>query len=183
MKNFIGSVWQIKWHKSGIRNADDMEKKNCYTYIVYKWVLRNLLVFLFSGKEFDTMKYCPYCGGELANPAASFCTECGESLSSAVPEEAPVAEAHREKKKSSKKHVKKRRYSGKTKRPAVPVKAGEASEPVREDDYDGYYDDVRPFDEGGGREEIDKALVKKIILVVVCVLLIAGACVALMYLI
>lgn len=88
-----------------------------------------------------------------------------------------------EKKKSSKKHVKKGRYSGKTKRPAVPVKAGEASEPVREDDYDGYYDDVRPFDEGGGREEIDKALVKKIILVVACVLLIAGACVALMYLI
>ena len=32
-------------------------------------------------------------------------------------------------------------------------------------------------------EEIDKALVKKIILVVACVLLIAGACVALMYLI
>ena len=54
---------------------------------------------------------------------------------------------------------------------------------MREDDYDGYYDDVRPFDEGGGREEIDKALVKKIILVVASVLLIAGACVALMYLI
>ena len=70
-----------------IGNADDMEKKICYTYIVYKWVLRNLLVFLFSGKEFNTMKYCPYCGGELANPAASFCTECGKSLSSAVPEE------------------------------------------------------------------------------------------------
>ena len=32
-------------------------------------------------------------------------------------------------------------------------------------------------------EEIDKALVKKIILVVACVLLIAGTCVALMYLI
>ena len=32
-------------------------------------------------------------------------------------------------------------------------------------------------------EEIDKALVKKIILGVACVLLIAGACVALMYLI
>lgn len=54
---------------------------------------------------------------------------------------------------------------------------------MREDDYDGYYDDVRPIDEGGRREEIDKALVKKIILVVACVLLIAGACVALMYLI
>lgn len=156
-----------------------MEMKICYTYIVYKWVLRNLLVFLFLGKEFDTMKYCPYCGGELVNPAASFCTECGKSLSSAV----PVTEAHREKKKSSKKHVKKRRYSEKTKRPVVPAKASEVSDLVREDDYDGYYDDVRPFDEGGGREEIDKALVKKIILVVVCVLLIAGACVALMYLI
>ena len=97
------------------------------------------------------MKYCPYCGKELANPAASFCTECGESLSSAVPEEAPVTEAQREKKKSSKKHVKKKRYAGKTKRPDVPAKAGGASEPVREDDYDGYYDDVRPIDEGGVR--------------------------------
>lgn len=128
------------------------------------------------------MKYCPYCGKELANPAASFCTECGESLSSAVPEEAPVTEAQREKKKSSKKHVKKKDMQ-ENKRPDVPAKAGGASEPVREDDYDGYYDDVRPIDEGGGREEIDKALVKKIILVVACVLLIAGACVALMYLI
>ena len=108
------------------------------------------------------MKYCPYCGKELANPAASFCTECGESLSSAAPEEAPVTEAQREKKKSSKKHVKKKRYAGKTKRPDVPAKAGGASEPVREDDYDGYYDDVRPIDEGGGREEIDKRWLKRL---------------------
>ena len=85
--------------------------------------------------------------------------------------------------KRSKKHVKKRRYSEKKKRPVAPAKASEVSDPVREDDYDGYYDDVRPFDEGGGREEIDKTLVKKIILVVACVLLIAGVCVALMYLI
>ncbi len=40
-----------------------------------------------------------------------------------------------------------------------------------------------PLMKGGGREEIDKTLVKKIILVVACVLLIAGVCVALMYLI
>lgn len=26
------------------------------------------------------MKYCPYCGTELLNGAASFCTECGKSL-------------------------------------------------------------------------------------------------------
>ena len=122
------------------------------------------------------MKYCPHCGGELANSAASFCTECGKSLSPVTPEVVPVAETHGEKKKRSKKHVKKRRYSEKTKRPVAPAKASEVSDPVREDDYDGYYDDVRPFDEGGGREEIDKTLVKKIILVVACVLLIAGVC-------
>ena len=70
------------------------------------------------------MKYCPYCGGELANPAASFLLQCGKSLSSTVPEEASVTEAHREKKKSSKiPNAKKGRYSGKQKRPAVPCES------------------------------------------------------------
>ncbi len=26
------------------------------------------------------MKYCPYCGAELSDGAASFCMECGKSL-------------------------------------------------------------------------------------------------------
>lgn len=34
-----------KWQKNGIENANDREKKNCYTDKVYKWVLRNPLIF------------------------------------------------------------------------------------------------------------------------------------------
>ena len=30
------------------------------------------------------MKYCPYCGAELVDGAASFCAECGKSLPSAA---------------------------------------------------------------------------------------------------
>ena len=29
------------------------------------------------------MKYCPYCGADFADGAASFCTECGKSLPTA----------------------------------------------------------------------------------------------------
>ena len=41
------------------------------------------------------MKYCPYCGADLADGAASFCMECGKSLPTAEggqkkPKEKPV---------------------------------------------------------------------------------------------
>ena len=32
------------------------------------------------------MKFCPYCGAELANSKAPFCSECGKSLSGVIPE-------------------------------------------------------------------------------------------------
>lgn len=41
------------------------------------------------------MKYCPYCGADFADGAASFCMECGKSLPTAEggqkkPKEKPV---------------------------------------------------------------------------------------------
>ena len=51
-----------------------------------------------------------------------------------------------------------------------------------EDDYDGYYDDIVPVDEGRFNEGLDKELVKKILYIIVTVLLIVGACVMMMYL-
>lgn len=60
------------------------------------------------------MKYCPYCGGELVNSAASFCTECGKSLSPVTPEVVPVAETHGEKKKKQE-TCKEKKIFGKTK--------------------------------------------------------------------
>lgn len=53
---------------------------------------------------------------------------------------------------------------------------------VSEDDYDGYYDDILPADEGCYSEGIDRGLVKKIVLIIGMVLLIVGACVMMMYL-
>lgn len=53
------------------------------------------------------MKYCPYCGADFADGAASFCMECGKSLPTAEggqkkPKEKPV--------KSQKRMGKKRKY-------------------------------------------------------------------------
>lgn len=53
---------------------------------------------------------------------------------------------------------------------------------IPEDDYDGYYDDILPADEGRYSEGIDRGLVKKIVLIMGMVLLIVGACVMMMYL-
>lgn len=53
---------------------------------------------------------------------------------------------------------------------------------ISEDDYDGYYDDILPADEGRFSEGIDRGLVKKIVLIIGMVLLIVGACVMMMYL-
>lgn len=52
----------------------------------------------------------------------------------------------------------------------------------QEDDYDGYYDDILPADEGRFSEGIERGLVKKIVLIIGMVLLIVGACVMMMYL-
>lgn len=52
----------------------------------------------------------------------------------------------------------------------------------QEDDYDGYYDDILPADEGRFGDGIDRGLVKKIVLIIGAVFLIVGACVLMMYL-
>lgn len=59
----------------------------------------------------------------------------------------------------------------KTRTPPVPV----------DDEYDGYYDDVLPLDNGGGRQGIDTAMAQKIALLIVVVLLIVAICVGAMY--
>lgn len=49
------------------------------------------------------------------------------------------------------------------------------------DDYDGYYDDILPDDEGRFNESMDKNLIKKVIVIIVVVLLIVTLCVGIMY--
>lgn len=55
------------------------------------------------------------------------------------------------------------------------------SEPDPEDDYDGYYDDILPADEGRFSEGMDKNLIKKVIGIIGVVLLIVALCVGMMY--
>ena len=50
-----------------------------------------------------------------------------------------------------------------------------------EDDYDGYYNDVLPADEGWFSEGMDKNLIKKVIVIIGAVLLIVALCVGMMY--
>lgn len=132
------------------------------------------------------MKYCPYCGGELSSPQASFCTECGEPLSAETPDALTGTKNSRKQREKQRerpqKCKKKKRTAGRPARQAAPADAEQEPAQTKEEDYDGYYDDVLPWDEGGGREELDKDVVKKILLLVAGVLLVAVACVALMYL-
>ena len=118
------------------------------------------------------MKYCPYCGASLPDSAVSFCPECGKSMpeskSGTTMPDKPAQE------KKSRKKAKKEK--------ATPPKRSKL-EPPSEDDYDGYYDDCIPIDEGHRRDGLDKGIIKKVIALVLCLLVVIGACVAILCLI
>ena len=114
------------------------------------------------------MKYCPFCGAALPDSAVSFCPECGKSLqesSSSAPTKPPKE--------------KKPRKSSKKIKP-TPKKRPKVEQPA-EDDYDGYYDDRLTIDEGHRRDGLDKGIIKKVVAVVLCLLVVIGACVAILY--
>lgn len=56
-----------------------------------------------------------------------------------------------------------------------------AEEPIVDDGYDGYYDDVLPPDMDREKEGLDKELIKKVALVGIAVFAIISMCVALLY--
>ena len=115
------------------------------------------------------MKYCPFCGADLIEGAVAFCAECGKEL--------PPAKTEAKQSESGKKQASKKKTS-KKKSKKVPI----TPEPeIIEDGYDGYYNDVLPSDEGRRREGIDKELVKKISILLVCLFAIIALCVVLMY--
>ena len=111
------------------------------------------------------MKYCPYCGAALPDSAVSFCPECGKPLLEKVADK-PAKE---EKRKKS------------TAKPKTRPKKVKKPEPPAEDGYDGYYDDRLPIDEGHRRDGLDKGIIKKVIALVLCLLVVIGACVAILY--
>ena len=119
------------------------------------------------------MKYCPYCGTQ-ATVGASFCMECGKSLKEVCPR---VEETSAEAKKASRRFKPKKQVADIS--PEESAEEELKTEPQPGDGYDGYYDDVRPLDEGEEREKIDTELIKKIAVLIVGVGVIVSACVVL----
>jgi len=117
------------------------------------------------------MKFCPYCGADLIEDAVSFCAECGKQL--------PTGKTQKE--KSKEKPEIKKASKKKKKKPAKKPESNIEVENIVDDGYDGYYDDVRPVDEGHEREGVDKELVKKIVSIIAVLFVVIIACVALMY--
>lgn len=152
------------------------------------------------------MKYCPYCGTVLVDGAVSFCAECGKALPVSEKNEEILEKSnqseqqgkskpqqeiqHEKESRRRKKEEKEVDMSGEKKirqpeplqRPKQQSESPAVTSSVPEDDYDGYYDDILPADEGRYSEGIDRGLVKKIVLIIGMVLLIVGACVMMMYL-
>jgi len=128
------------------------------------------------------MKYCPYCGADLSDGAASFCMECGKSLLTVgggrknSKEEIDSLQKHTEKKR------KKPRKSFEKRREKLCSEPFKSSVSPKDDGYDGYYDDVLPSDAGKLKEGVDMDLVKKISAVAGVMLLIVILCVVAMYL-
>lgn len=116
------------------------------------------------------MKYCPYCGADLIEDAVSFCAECGKQL--------PANKSQKD--KQNEKSETKKTSKKKKKKPDKQTVIIEA-ETAADDGYDGYYDDIRPIDEGHEREGLDRELIKKIAIIIGVLFIVIVACVALMY--
>lgn len=140
------------------------------------------------------MKYCPYCGAGLLSSTFSFCPECGtrlptqeeimaasidETPNRATPERAPTSHQRNTKSRKKPRREKKAAKVAKKRRQAQAVPT--PSEPPVDEYYDGYYDDVMPPDLDREKDSMDKALVKRIIILAMCVTIIIFMCVAFLY--
>lgn len=123
------------------------------------------------------MKYCPYCGADILNGSVSFCAECGEALNGTTKEKKIKKE--KRKRKSDRTPVKEKVTS------KVPEEVYKTeSDPALDPDfgYDGYYDDVLPADDAVERQQLDKATIKNLVIIIVGVILAITICVIAMYL-
>ena len=114
-------------------------------------------------------QYCPYCGASWLEDAA-FCMQCGRTLPLTVP---PI-QAEREQKPHKPKK--------KTRPKRAPRKASEAEPELQDIGYDGYYEDVPVSDGGAYRNQLDRDLVKRIVLVSAAAIVVVILSIALMQL-
>ncbi len=121
------------------------------------------------------MKYCPYCGAELFGSEVPFCAECGKHISQS--DAAPQENKKKKKFRFGMSAKKKKGREIKKKTDEEPDTAPEEPEETVNDDYDGYYDDIMPFEEAAERQVIDKEIIKKIALIVTGVIGVIILCV------
>jgi len=116
------------------------------------------------------MKYCPYCGADLVDGAVSFCAECGKPLKTEKDMKNPVKKDDNKKTK----RLKQKKLKENSLNENVPS-TQEENDP--NEDYDGYYDDVTPKDSVMLHQGLDKTMVKKLVILIGCVIIAIALCV------
>jgi uncharacterized Zn finger protein (UPF0148 family) len=148
------------------------------------------------------MNYCPTCGASLLGGTVNFCSDCGDNLSldTKTPKqsrEVPHTESERNpseitvkskrktkqfKQRPVKKSAKKPQNS-KSNLPTEPIESsGDKTLEQNDDGYDGYYDDIKPLDDGCIRDRSDPELVKRIVMIAAGAFAIVILSVVMMYL-
>jgi len=118
------------------------------------------------------MKFCSFCGAPLAGSAVSFCSECGKRVQKKAERKAPSIRNLRIKGKLFATRLDKPNYEEADdsiyKSEEIPADTQETAPPIDPQDvnYDGYYNDVLPEDEGYIRERIEPELIKRIAFVI-----------------
>lgn len=112
------------------------------------------------------MKYCPYCGTQIVNDESYFCVECGKELPAMkfIEEQEIIHNKDHATEQELQVRILDEEFCSKY-----------------DEGYDGYYDELLPIDDGQVYIGIDKTLIKKIILLVGCVLLVITLCLVMMY--
>jgi len=152
------------------------------------------------------MKYCPYCGVTILGSAVSFCAECGKVLPfvAEAPDrkrETPMKPTYSKKppepirkpppliRRAPERSLPPARMAPSPRSifPQRPSKKQPERKPIhkpdpRDEDYDGYYDDVKPIDDGHVRERIDHGFVMRIVYIASGAIAIVILSVIIMYL-
>ena len=134
------------------------------------------------------MNTCPKCGASQSSAGTAFCPECGYSFSASRKavgkheikrQDGP--KAAKTQKSARKSAARSGRRSSKEIKPGRIGISAENEHAVKDDSYDGYYDDVLPTDDGEYRQGLDSKTVKNILYLLIGVIVVVGICVVILY--
>ena len=112
------------------------------------------------------MKYCSFCGAPLMGSAVSFCSECGKRVQKKARRNVISIKGLFAPRSEKSNHEKPEKNLHELKEIRPDTQEDSPSVDPRDVNYDGYYNDVLPEDEGYIRERIEPELIKRIALVV-----------------